>query len=751
MKRWLLIACLLLGSILCWGKPSRQPLPSEGEPHIFTVLVEFRNVRFTLEDPQSQFFALLNGQVGSYFREQSNGRYRPVFDVYGPVLLDKPMATYGKDRMENGERLGDMAPEKALYEACQQLDASIDFTTYDADKDGILDLALFIYAGYDQAGGAGADAIWSHHADIQDGADPPLVQARLDDVELGYYFCTSELRGTDGAEPSGIGKMVHEMGHALGLPDLYDTDGAKNGLAGGMYQFSVMAQGLYNKAGDEPPPFLALEKTLLGWMAPEDFVPWPEQGWMHLSPGEAALSATSREGECFYYECLPIGLLVYHVDRSSRPLQGAPAISYWDDWRVSNQVNAYGAHPCCYVVPPMEPKNFNAVSLNPSALVFPGAGDVRAFVPEDWDGEAGARWLSCVEPDHAGVRFRVVERGEHILCGLVLDESGRPVAHALVQLFADEILQAADQSGMDGYFEMETEQATAARWRVRVSKSGYRTMEKETDYDRGKLVCTYLPLVKEAAPASTLFYTYNPALNNGYFAPQEKGAQMAAVRFTAEELAPYVGRRLEEVHIFPYVLDAETLGNLYVIVDVNAQRQLSQKVQALEVGEFVPILVPLDADFRIPEGLDVYVGYGFDSYGENQPLSAVYPGRYGNSYYTPFSLEKSAWKPLYQQKAGFYMDLMLQTRLEEVPAENLAQMGYACISLPEGPLRAGETIDLQLLMPEDAPVSAVSWRLDGQVLGGTQFTLTAGEHTLEAQLLYEDAREEVLRARLTVR
>ena len=258
MKRLIpILLALLLGNLWLPARPVRQ-MSATGEPHVLTILVEFRNIRFTLEEPKTLLSELLNTQVNAYFKENSGGRFSPVFDVYGPVLLDKPIAAYGKDRMENGERLGDIAPERALFEACGQLDEEVDFASYDADEDGILDLVLFFYAGYDQAVGAQADAIWSHHADVRTCEDQEVLDARFDERGLGYYFCTSELRGTEGTQAVGMGPVIHEMGHALGLPDLYDTDGAKNGLTGGMYQFSVMADGLYNKQGVAPPQLLAL-------------------------------------------------------------------------------------------------------------------------------------------------------------------------------------------------------------------------------------------------------------------------------------------------------------------------------------------------------------------------------------------------------------------------------------------------------------------------------------------------------------
>ena len=53
-------------------------------------------------------------------------------------------------------------------------------------------------------------------------------------------------------------------------------------------------------------------------------------------------------------------------------------------------------------------------------------------------------------------------------------------------------------------------------------------------------------------------------------------------------------------------------------------------------------------------------------------------------------------------------------------------------------------------MPADARFKTVTWRFDGKILAGTRLELPSGEHTLEARVQYEDTREEILRAPLTV-
>ncbi len=64
-----------------------------------------------------------------------------------------------------------------------------------------------------------------------------------------------------------MGVFAHEYGHALGLPDLYDTDYSSNGIG----DWGLMASGSWNsvtRAGDTPAHMSAWSKVTLGWVTP---------------------------------------------------------------------------------------------------------------------------------------------------------------------------------------------------------------------------------------------------------------------------------------------------------------------------------------------------------------------------------------------------------------------------------------------------------------------------------------------------
>ena len=406
--------------------------PGHGSKHFLVLLVEFSDLKFTVQNPNDAFSRMLNsegysenggtGSAADYFRDNSNGVFSPIFDVLGPVTLSGGFADYGGNDSDDSDK----NPGGALVEACRKLDDSIDFSDYDLDGDGVIDNVFFYYAGHNEAEGGGADCIWPHASAI---AGDDFV---FDGVSLRTYACSSELRGANGSLMCGIGTFCHEFGHVLGLPDLYDVDYEENGSADAVYAFSLMCSGSYNNSGRTPPYLGALERMLLGWSGePETLMTSGPKTIGPVYSDEAASTPASKQGEYFLYEYRdgsgwdryilakssqnpPSGMLVYHVDMSQPRL-----------WQT-NAVNVYGAHPCYYIVKAMSSwSDYND-------MLYPGTGAVSSFEGRDWSGNDTGYILSDISCENSRASFNLQVPGEVTLAGKVIDIRSRPLAGVTV-------------------------------------------------------------------------------------------------------------------------------------------------------------------------------------------------------------------------------------------------------------------------------------------------------------------------------
>lgn len=455
-----------------------DPSFTHGERHIPVVLVEFKDCSFTVSNPNEKFNNLLNqegysynGAVGSvrdYYIENSGGQFYPVFDVYGPVTLPSNMATYGA----NDDYDYDIAPELALYQAAKALDGNVDFSKYDYDKDGVVDMVLFYYAGYNEAEGGEENTIWPHSWDIRQSDNSTITSGNIfDGVKLGNYFCTSELDGATGTTLCGIGVTCHEFAHSLGLPDFYDTDygdagdsyGEHHGCAADPYSYSLMCSGSYNDDGRCPPYLNVEERIMLGWLSADAIQTISASGNYALPAVQNGLSyktLTSREGEYFLYECRSLqgwdkalpggpGLIVYHVDKSSTKVSvyneygyetNISAAQLWSDWDTTNQINENAHHPCYYVIPAQDQSRIAQtcdssgeetcypIPYDDTKIPFPGEMNVKDYTPVDWAGVSGSVSFSKINYSSADARVTMTAKvftGELEYC--VIDNPGKGV------------------------------------------------------------------------------------------------------------------------------------------------------------------------------------------------------------------------------------------------------------------------------------------------------------------------------------
>ena len=258
--------------------PDNSLLPSLGKHKIPVILVEFSDVEFSVENPKATFDKYLNGKelfnketdpemgqnyasVAKYFKDMSFGKFEPEFEVYGPVNLGKPLATYGAG-YSSQENMGLL-----LTDACTAVDDEVDFTQYDSNDDGNIDLIYIIYAGFSQSiAGNSTDCIHPKSGYLS-------LAKSFDGMDVKRYGVNNELNGTpadqaNGPIINGIGLFCHEFSHCMGLPDLYPKSGsiAEACINQNMDYWSLMDAGEYIANGYRPTAYTAWERERLGWM-----------------------------------------------------------------------------------------------------------------------------------------------------------------------------------------------------------------------------------------------------------------------------------------------------------------------------------------------------------------------------------------------------------------------------------------------------------------------------------------------------
>ncbi|MBM4249642.1 MAG: M6 family metalloprotease domain-containing protein [Euryarchaeota archaeon] len=237
--------------------PDRSPLTVTGEAKVLAILVSFSDKSNSSAHTPKFFEDLLyNASASSmnkFFRDNSYN----LFNVTGNVTtkfyaMSNTLAYYGTYETSSPPPGGYGNSQNLTYDAVMAADSDINYSDYDQDKDGYLDHLVIIHAGGDQASTGVSTDIWSHAWGLN------ALAVKLDGVWINAYTMLSE------DDPVGV--FVHEFGHDLGLPDLYDTDYSSDGGCG---RWEVMASGSWNNAGKSPSMLSAWCRQELGWLKPE--------------------------------------------------------------------------------------------------------------------------------------------------------------------------------------------------------------------------------------------------------------------------------------------------------------------------------------------------------------------------------------------------------------------------------------------------------------------------------------------------
>ena len=245
-----------------------RPWPGvSGSQPVLVILVEFDNqesVGSDADDWNSAFFDTNGKTVKTYYDEASYNQFTidPAAETHGTdddgvigwitVDMDHPSYPTNNDNRE--------AVRAALIAA----DPYIDYSDFDTDSSGGIDVTelhlVIITAGWEAAFGGqsnscGPNHTWGHRWSLSGSVSAPQLDGVLvgDNGSGGGYSNFGEFheRGSNCDGSSGhmatIGIMVHELGHDIAWPDLYDTDFSSEGAG----NWSVMAGGTWGKAFGE--------------------------------------------------------------------------------------------------------------------------------------------------------------------------------------------------------------------------------------------------------------------------------------------------------------------------------------------------------------------------------------------------------------------------------------------------------------------------------------------------------------------
>jgi len=331
-------------------------VPTMGSPRIPIILVNYTDIRFVDEDPVTTFQNQFNEKPMSclhYFESQSRGLFSPQFDILGPVDLPNDRAFYGSNKRVFGsdvdEQLGTM-----IYDACTGLNG-VDFSDYDNDGDGFVDVAVVLYAGVGEAQAwySVPECVWPCQWDMQEALDWDCSTTgpfQLDGVTINRFAVFNELEGSDDNSNAidGVGTFCHEFGHCLGLPDFYPTNG---GYYYGMSTWDIMDNGCYLNGGHTPAGYTSYERHFMGWMDLIDATPSTQYTLAPLNTDEGTAVKVTNDANPDEYYLLEYrtktgwdayiageGIMVLHVDYDKY---------FWDN----NTPNNSPSHPRMTIIP----------------------------------------------------------------------------------------------------------------------------------------------------------------------------------------------------------------------------------------------------------------------------------------------------------------------------------------------------------------------------------------------------------------
>ena len=232
MKRFSFIVTLIVFASMMFAssnggvrhlQPNRVPV----------IIANYQDLQIRRTD-----FNEYKSSIEQYFADQSYGLYTPTFEFIGSVMLSHNQKYYG----ENDYYGDDLRADEMVQEPCN--------------------LAEDLAGEGETNGGSNIDAVWAYTANLEE-SDEIDSYVVLDGKMVTYFSAVPEMQSP--SKRDGIGTLVHEFAHILGLPNMCSTDGGVQKTLG---DWDVMDHGCYNNESRTPASMSAYERFFLGWVEP---------------------------------------------------------------------------------------------------------------------------------------------------------------------------------------------------------------------------------------------------------------------------------------------------------------------------------------------------------------------------------------------------------------------------------------------------------------------------------------------------
>ncbi len=200
------------------------------------------------------------GSIVDYYNWVSNGAIHVRGEVVATVMMPHEAGWYANYSYGLNVISTPQNDWGLVHDAVGLADPSVDWNRYDRDGDGYVDMLWIVHPGVGAEASGSRGSFWSvttamagpwSNGGVYETKDL-VAGSTTRYVRINRFSMLPELSPFHPGQLTEIGIFCHEFGHALGLPDLYDTSSLGGSANIGPGCWSLMASGEWGGDGRSP-------------------------------------------------------------------------------------------------------------------------------------------------------------------------------------------------------------------------------------------------------------------------------------------------------------------------------------------------------------------------------------------------------------------------------------------------------------------------------------------------------------------